>query len=161
MPAIRENLNKTKFYVPDLLVCKIIPDQELALKVGVHKGTPIGKISELWPHDRFKKSVIEEAQKFVYHMNQQGNELQTSIYEMELWGPFRDKPMGFQEVNIEEGNPWQEDKYAFTTKGAWQPDTLGNVERNVLEKHGACFRIRGKFLKTRGKQDESTGVVIL
>ena len=167
MPAIRENFNKTKFYVPDLLVCKIKPDPELAMKVGIHRGTPIGKISELYPLDLFKKSVVEEAQKFIYHMTQQGNELQTSIYEMELWGPYRDKPTGSREVNIEEGNPWSEDKFAFTSKGTWQPETLGpqNLTRDTLERgdfrHGVCFRIRGKFVKTRGHQEETTGVVIL
>ena len=173
MTALRENLNKTKFYVTDLLVFKIKPDAELVALcqqkgAAVYRGTPIGQMQSLWPFDGLKRAVIEEAETFVRHMAAQGNMLQTSVYQMELWGPYRDKPTGVREVNIEAGNPYVPDgKWAFDSKGTWAPDETGvrEVTKDLLDRedfrHGICYRIRGEFLKTRGHQEETTGVVIL
>ena len=173
MTAIRENFDKTKFYVPDTLVCRVKPDPELVMLCqqkgeGVHRGTPLGKLKAMWPFDGLKRALTEEATTFVGHMAKQGNQLQTSIYEIEVWGPYRDKPMGAEEVNIEAGNHLVPDgKFAFAPKGAWQPETLGprRITQSLLDRgdfrHGICYRLRGKFLKTRGKQDDITGVVIL
>jgi hypothetical protein len=168
--ALRENHDKTKFYVPKKLVCKFTPDPEMVLRcqdLGMkpYKGFPVGKVM----FDQLREVAMSEATQFAGHMQTQGNILRGDITEMELWGPYRNKPTGNRLVNIEEGNPLvPEGKWALSSKGAWSPEVKGP---RVLDKeevlydrdwrHGVCFLIRGDFLATRGHQEETTGVVIL
>lgn len=171
MTVFHVDANSTKYHVPDRLVCKIVVDPELIVlceQGGIHKGTPIGQMSELWPLDRLKAAILEQAETFVSHMRVQGNVLQGSIYAMELWGPYRDKPISSDVVNIEAGNSLvPEGRWAGAARGAWQPETLGPrlITQDLLDRddfrHGVCYRVRGLFDKTIGHQEESTGTVIL
>jgi len=170
--TVRIDPDTTKFYVPDLLVCRIKVDPELVLlcqsKGGAkYKGVPIGQMKSTWPHSTLKAAVKALAMEFVLQMDRQGNVLQTDDSQIEIWGPYRDRPLGVGEVNIEAGNHTvPEGKMAFDSKGVWSPEETGprEITQVMLDRHdfrhGICYRIRGKFLKTRGKQDE-TGLVIL
>ena len=174
MVTLRWNPNKTKFYVPDKLVCKFVPDRELVLQcqeagMAPVKGLPIGKMRDTWPFSRLKVIAESEAKTFIGHMERQGYVPQQNYSAMEIFGPYRNKPTVARNVNIEEGNPLvPEGRWALSSKGAWEPDSLRPraLDRDQVLyggdwKHGVCFLIRGNFLATRGYEEETTGTVIL
>lgn len=164
----------TLVHVPIYLSCKFHVDPELVLrcqKAGdhPHRGTRLGQMREFWPFDALKRKALEEAQAFVGHMRTQDYLPLQSIYEMELWGPFREKVRHIESMtNIEEGNP-------FFPDGRWVSDNRGTVRgtkgpqeldrEEVLNSpdwaKGTIFLIRGRFEGNYGHVEESTGVLIV
>ena len=85
-----------KIYHPLLLTCKFGVDTDLALTCQrwgdkPHRGTPIGKMSELHPFVQLKRVVLAQTKAFVRHMRSKGYEPQEAQTEMELSGPYREK----------------------------------------------------------------------
>ena len=161
-------------HVPNVLVCKFRPDPELVLKCQKmggkpFRGTPIGKVKDVWPFSLLKRIALEEAKTFIGHMKNQGHIASQNPDAMELWGPFKEKPTRGGLVNIEAGNPLVPDgRWAFDSKGAWRPPVRGPQTLNkeqILDspdwKLGVAFLIRGRFESTRGYQEDSTGIVLL
>ncbi len=164
---------------PVELNCKFKPDPELVLKcqaAGMRplKGTPIGKISNLYPIDTFKRTAMEEAKTFVGYMKQQGYSPREAESEMEIWGPFResvDMSKGASMENFEEGNDLiPEGKWRTKAHSLWAPPDSNRGPRvlnkeEVLHsqdyKRGLAFIIRGKFLASRGHEDEETGTLLV
>ena len=155
-----------------MLVCKFKPDPDLALRCGILKGVPIGKVGAEGPRERLKRIAIEEAKTFVGHMKNQGYQAAQAETEMELWGPYREKvnmAKASTLVNIEAGNPFfPQGRWASAAKGA-APAERGPQEltkAKILDsqdyRHGVSFLIRGKFVTAKfGKQEETTGVVLV
>jgi hypothetical protein len=175
-PSIRVDLGK--FYEPVLLTCKFKVDSELVLKCQrmgdkPHRGTPIGKIVELYPYDQLKRIALSQAKTFVRHMRTQGFEPQEAESAMELWGPYREKlnmAKGASLVNFEEGNPLiPQGHHGSAAYGGWEHDLVKGpraLDRNTVRDHrdwkqGVVFLIRGSFLGTRGHREETTGTTIV
>ena len=166
-----------KLYHPVRLTCKFKVDPELALKcqrlgAGLHRGTPIGKVSELWPTQTLKRRALTEAKAFVGHMKNQGYVAQQPESEMELYGPFREKldmSKAAELVNFEEGNPlipqghWGSAAHQATSADSRGPRVLNRKELLDSQdwQHGVAYLIRGTFLATNWKQDEKTGTLIV
>lgn len=175
-PAIQVDVGK--LYHPVHLTCKFKVDGEMALRcqrygAGLYRGKPIGKVPDLWPHLDLKQQALWEAKTFLGHMRRQGYQPQQAESEMELWGPYREKlnmAKGAELVNIEEGNHTiPEGLWGSAAYGGWTHDGHKGprqLDRNaVLDsqdwKHGVVFLIRGRFLATRGKREETTGTIIV
>lgn len=163
---------------PVELNCKFKPDSELVLKcqaAGMRplKGVPIGKISNLYPAQTFKRVAMDEARTFVGYMKQQGFRLRGAESEMKVWGPFRESvdisKTGME--NFEEGNPLiPEGKWRSAARNVWKPPDSNRGPRvlsreEVLDsqdyRQGLAFIIRGKFLASHGKEEEKTGTLIV
>lgn len=167
-----------KIYEPVSLTARFPLDTDLVLtcqRVGgkPYRGTPIGKIPELWPFDALKRIVRNHAKTFIRHMKAQGFEAQQAETEMELWGPYREKldmRKGDALVNFEEGNPLvPQGHWGHAATGAWEHDgTLGprQLDPKAMKDHrdwkmGVVFLVRGKFLATHGHQEETTGTLVV
>lgn len=167
-----------KLYEPVLLTCKFKIDSELVLKCQrmgdkPHRGTPIGKIVELYPYDQLKRAALSQAKAFVRHMKAQGFESQEAESAMELWGPYREKlniAEGAALKNFEEGNPLiPQGHIGSASYGGWEHDLVKGprvLNHNTVRdhrdwKHGVVFFIRGRFLGTRGHREETTGTIIV
>ena len=167
----------TKLYHPVSLVCKFPVDQELVLKCqqyggGRYRGKAVGHLPALWPHDSLKQIATQQATMFVRHMELKGYMFQQAITEMELWGPYREKlSMDKADTLIN----WEQDNHLIP-EGHWGPPSTGweydgvrgprkldaaTVRDHQDWKRGTIFLVRGKFLATRGKQEESTGILIV
>lgn len=164
---------------PVELNCKFKPDPELVLKcqsAGMRplRGAAIGKISNLYPIDTFKRIAMEEAQTFVGYMKQQGYTPREAESEMQIWGPFResvDISKGASMENFEEGNDLvPEGKWRSRARNMWQPPDADRGPRELSKeevldsqdyKEGLAFIIRGKFLASRGHEEEETGTLIV
>lgn len=174
-PSVQIDIGK--FYTPVRLVCKFKVEPEIALRCQQlggkpHRGSPIGKIVDLWPHDQIKRIALSQAKQFVGHMKNQGYAAQQAETEFELWGPYRERvdiSKGTGLVNFEAGNPTKPDGvWGFAATGMTQADTRGPQvldRRAVLENQdhqkGVVFMIRGQFLATRGSKDDATGTIIV
>ena len=170
-PSVR--VDPGKLYEPVQLVCKIVIEPEIVLRYQraggtPHHGSPIGKMSDLFPFDQIKRRALSEAQTFMGHMKTQGYELVDVASSMEFWGPFREKPKmdkATSNHNFEAGNPlipqghWGSAAHGITKTDSRGPQVLDR--KAVLDKgewqEGAVFFIRGQFLATRSQRDESTG----
>ncbi len=175
-PSIR--VEPGKIYEPVSLTMKFKADSSLVLtcqRMGdrPHRGTPIGKISELYPRDALKRLALSETKTFIKHMKNQGYTAQEAETEMELWGPYREKmDMGKRDalVNFEEGNPLVPDgHWGSAARGVWGHDGITGprqldpktVKNHRDWTHGVVFLVRGKFLATHGHQEEKTGITIV
>jgi hypothetical protein len=167
-----------KIYEPVLLTMKFKADADLVLTCqrcgdAPHRGTPIGKIIELWPRDALKRLAISETKTFIRHMKNQGYEAQQAPTEMELWGPYREKMdmrKGGSLVNFEEGNPLiPQGRWGYAAHGVWNHDLeVGprKLDPKRVRDHrdwklGVVFLVRGKFLASHGHQEETTGETIV
>jgi hypothetical protein len=169
---------KTKLYEPLWLTAKFPVDAELVLRCqkagdSPHKGTRIGKMMELYPYGALKRVVVGHTKTFLRHMKAQGYIPQQAETEMELWGPFRervDMSKGAELINIEEGNHTiPEGRYVSAARAVWGHDGVKGprkLDRKTLLDHrdwqrGVFFSVRGRFLATKGKQEEETGTIIV
>ena len=175
-PAIR--IEPGKIYEPVSLTLKFPADADLVLtcqRMGdkPHRGTPIGKIPELYPRDALKRLALSETKTFISHMKNQGYEAQEAETEMELWGPYREKldmGKGAALVNFEEGNPLvPQGHWGSAARGVWKHDGITGprkldpktVKGHQDWKRGVIFLVRGKFLATHGHQEETTGTLVV
>ena len=169
----RIDAESTALHYPAYLNGKIRVDAELVLKcqnagMGRLRGKPFGKIPALYPHSALKEAIQEQAMTFLHHMRLQGFEPKNTVYELEVWGPYREKvDMGANYVNIEEGNPFFPDgRWAHAQKSAAvaQKGTM-ELSRDLLDhpdmKRGVHFIVRGLFLAEHGKEEEATGTLIV
>ena len=178
LPAIHIDAESAKLYHPATLTGKFPVDPELVVRCqragsGRYRGVCIGKMLELYPYDAMKKLALSQAKTFIRHMRSQGYEPLQEATELELWGPFRergDMSRGASLVNFEEDNPFvPAGHWGSAARGAWRHDLERGPRRlnqNVLLddkdwRHGVVFLVRGQFLATRGKQEESTGAVLV
>lgn len=166
-----------KLAEPVTLNCKFRVDPELVLacqRAGtpLYKGVPIGKLSLFYPIADLRRLAMEEAQTFVGHMKRQGFEPQEAESQMKLYGPYREKldmSRGASLENFEEGNhliPEGMWRSAATGAGPATMRGLQVLDRDrVLDspdwKRGAAYIIQGRFLASWGKEEESTGVLIV
>lgn len=175
-PSIK--VDPGKIYEPIALTMKFKADSGLVLTCQhmgdkPHRGTPIGRIPELYPRDALKKLALSETKTFIGHMKNQGYEAQEAATEMELWGPYREKMdmgKGDSLVNFEEGNPLiPQGHWGTAAHGIWQHDGIGGPRqldpKKVRDhrdwKRGVVFMVRGKFLATRQFQEEKTGETVV
>lgn len=163
----------TALHEPTWLNGKIRIDAELVLRcqnagMGRVKGVRLGTLSSLYPQAALKAAIQEQATTFLQHMRLQGYEPKHSVYELEVWGPYREKvDMGAKYVNIEEGNPFFPDgRWAHAQKAAAQAQRgTMDLSRDLLDhpdmKRGVHFIVRGLFLAERGREEEATGTLIV
>ena len=159
---------------PTWLNGKIRIDAELVLKCqrsggGKFRGVKLGKLSDLWPHASLRRAIQEQSTTFLNHMRLQGFEPKNSVYELEVWGPYREKvDMGTKYKNIEEGNEmfFPDGRWAIAQNAA-APAQKGPMElsRDLLDhpdmKRGVHYIVRGLFLAEYGKEEEETGTLIV
>ena len=175
MPSVQ--VKPGKIYHPLSLTCKFPADTELVLncqRLGAkpHKGTIIGKMSELDPFVQLKHHVLAQTKEFVRAMKSKGYVPQQAETEMELWGPFREKldmAKASQLVNFEEGNPFiPQGHFGSAAYGGWQSDGVVGprmLDRDLLRnhqdwRHGVAFIVKGNFLATRGHESDTGGLVV-
>ena len=149
-----------------VLTCQRVGDKP-------YRGTPIGKIPELWPREGLKRTILGYAKTFIRHMKAQGYEAQQAETELELWGPYREKMdmgKGGALVNFQEGNPLvPQGHWGTAAHGLWEHDGITGprqLDPKVAKGHqdwqrGVVFLIRGKFLATHGHREETTGSTIV
>lgn len=174
--AIHLDKDSATYHHPVHIVCKIRVDPELVLlcqEMGQQplRGSPIGKMMGLYPFDLLKNQAMDEAKTFTGHMRRMGNRPLQAESEMEIWGPYREKlKLAKGLVNIEEGNhTLPEGRWAFGDYSGWTHDGQQGPRQikreEVLDspdwKNGVIFLIRGRFEATRGKQEETTGTVLV
>lgn len=164
----------TALHEPTWLNGKIRIDAELVLKcqqagMGRVKGVKLGTLPSLYPQAALKAAIKEQATTFLQHMRLQGYEPKHTVYELEVWGPYREKvDMGTKYVNIEAGNEefFPDGRWAIAQKAAAQAQR-GTMElsRDLLDhpdmKRGVHFIVRGLFLADHGKEEEETGTLIV
>ena len=163
----------TVLHHPTWLSGKIRIDAELVLKCqrsggGKFRGVKLGTLSDLWPHASLRRAIQEQSTTFLNHMRLQGFEPKDSVYELEVWGPYRERvDMGTEYKNIEEGNPFfPEGRWAIAQNAA-APAQKGPMElsRDLLDhrdmKRGVHYIVRGLFLAEYGKEEEETGTLIV
>jgi hypothetical protein len=176
-PAFHIDVETTALHEPVWLDAKLKVDMDLVLKSQQHgqkplKGIPVGQMMEFWPHDALKREVLAQCQIFLRHMRQQGYEPRLHEHELLIWGPFRERVNmrdGASLVNIEEGNPFYPGgAWAGAAKGVWKHDLKKGprrLDKQALAehdwKHGGHFRVRGLFTAKYGKQEETTGSIIV
>lgn len=175
-PAIHLDAESTALRHSVSLNCKVRVDPELVLlcqKHGdaPHRGTRIGRMREIWPFAALKNHVVEQTKEFVRQMRVRGYESQQPESLMELWGPFREKVdiSNTGLVNVEAGNPFfPEGRWVNANRGVREIKTKGPQQitrRDLLDssdwEKGAIFLVRGRFIATRGKQDDQTGILLV
>ena len=130
----------------------------------------LGKLSLLWPQAELKRQLVEQSREFLRHMRLRGLEPKQNEYQLELWGPYREK-VAMQDagklVNIEAGNPFFPNGRWVSAARSVAPAERGPIAltKEKLEhrdyKRGIHFIVRGLFLRNYGKQDEQTGTLIV
>ncbi len=177
MVEIKLDKSSTKQHHPVSLTAKFKADTDLVLQCqryggGLHKGTAIGKLLEIWPTDALKKQALDICRTFIQHMKLQGYETRESATEMELWGPYREKldmSKANDLINFEAGNHLIPEGHYGHPMGGWESDGVTGprtLDKTLLRDHrdwqlGAVFLIRGKFTATRGTEEESTGTILV
>lgn len=138
--------------------------------MGVLRGKALGKLSPIWPLSSLKDALVEQAREFQRHMTLRGFAPQQNEWQLELWGPYRervDMTKGAEMVNVEEGNPFFPDGMWASAARSAGPAQRGPLEldRELLDhrdmKRGVHFIVRGLYLRDYGKQDEMTGKLIV
>ena len=177
MTTIKLDKTSTKLHHPVALNAKFKVDTDLILQCqryggGRYRGKPIGKLPELYPQDRLKRQAVEICKTFIQHMKLQGYEAREPATQMELWGPYREKldmSKAHQLTNFEEGNPFIPEGHFGHPMSGWAHDGITGprtLDTNLLRDHrdwqlGAFFIIRGKFIATKGTEEETTGTVLV
>jgi hypothetical protein len=163
----------TAIHHPVWKSCIVRVDRELVLACqqageAPFRGKPAGSLSPVWPLSGLRDEILIQAREFIRHMRKRGLEPQQSEFQLELWGPYRDRvdlAKGAERINIEEGNPFfPEGRYVTAARSA------GPAQRGPLELtpelldhpdiKGVHFIVRGQFTRTYGKQSEETGQLI-
>lgn len=175
--GVRLDKSSTKQHHPVALVGKFKVDSDLMMDCqryggGVYHGTPIGKLLEIWPTDALKTQALDICKTFIQHMKLQGYETRESATQMELWGPYREKldiSKANRLINFEEDNPLvPEGKFGYPMMG-WEHDGVTGprkLDATLLRDHrdwqlGSVLLIRGKFIATRGTEEETTGTILV
>lgn len=105
-----------------------------------HKGTPLGKLAELWPFDALKRPLLEHAREFVRQVGLQGYQPVTNVEQFTLFGPYMEKVGDIRPWVPEAGNhviPKHEQRTAQKVWG-YQGDEFDWDK-------GCAFLIQGKF----------------
>lgn len=165
----------TALHQPVWKSCLLRVDRELVLacqRAGEkpYRGRRLGSLPDLHPHMGLKRELIAQAKDFLHHMKGRGFEPKHTEYELELWGPYRDRldfsRAGSAKINIEEGNPFFPDGRWVSAARAAGPAQRGPLELSteLLDHHdmqrGVHMIARGLFLRTYGKEAEDTGQLI-
>lgn len=174
-PSSWVDAETTALHAPVYKSCILRVDRELVLKcqeagMGTLRGKALGTLSPLWPVSSLKDDLVTQAKEFQRHMTLRGFEPTQSEWQLELWGPYREKvdmSRGTELVNIEEGNPFFPDGRWVSAARAAAPAQRGPIEldRELLDhrdfKKGVHFIVRGLYLRDFGKQDDVTGKLIV
>lgn len=164
----------TALHVPVWKSCILRVDRELVLKCQnagepLCRGKRLGSLSPVWPTASLKDELLVQAKEFQRHMRLRGLEPKQSEYELELWGPYREKvdmAKAAEWINIEEGNPFFPEGRWVSAARAAAPAQRGPIEldRELLDhrdmQRGVHFIVRGRFERTYGKRSEETGELI-
>lgn len=122
------------------------------------RGTPLGRLPELWPFDLLKRPLVEQAGEFVRQIAFQHYYPTKSIYEFEVWGPYAEKVGEPHDWTPEEDNPFipNHEKRVATTAWLYQGD-----ESPI--RLGCAFFIRGVFTREarHGHVDEAKGLIVV
>jgi hypothetical protein len=123
------------------------------------RGTPLGKLPEMWPFDLLKRPLLEHTRKFIQQIATHGYHPLTGEYEFKAWGPFMEK-IGddLSEWTPEEGNHLIPKAHQRKAVKAW----LYRGDEFQWSK-GCAYLIRGEFTRYagHGAVDEETGVIIV
>lgn len=176
MIGIVQDRESTTIHHPVYRSAKFPVDMELVVqcqKLGdkPYRGVPIGTMGVIYPQSELRDKALYFAKMFIMQMQREGLDAAEPETLMELWGPYRERvdwSSTNRSINIEEGNP-------FFPDGRWVQESRGatkaigrNPQRLNKEmyddphwKRGVIFLIRGKFVATKGKEEESTGTLIV
>lgn len=145
------------------IVCHATVDAELVELVQrygfkAHRGTPLGRLPELWPFDLIKRPLIAEAQRFIDQIKTQGYSALSGPHSFQVWGPYTEKVGEPVDFYPEAGNhliPKHEQQVATRAFG-YKGDEFDF-------RKGCAFLIRGEFTKkaSLGRVDEQTGVILV
>jgi hypothetical protein len=168
--------NTTAVHHPVYRTCIVRVDRDLVLRcqragAKPYRGITLGSLPDLYPHDALKRAMLPQAKEFLRHMKGRGLEPKVTEYTLELWGPYRDR-LNFADaaspmINIEEGNP-------FFPNGRWvsAARSAGPAQKGPLElseelldhpdmRRGVHMLVRGLFLRHFGKEEETTGTILV
>lgn len=161
--ALYDGTGNSDAVVPMRLSCHVTLPYELVRDVQMagdrpHRGTPIGRLLELWPFDALKRRIKAEAERFISQVATQGYLALEPAESMALWGPYTEKVGKPHDWVPEDGNhtiPKHERKTATTAWG-YRVDEL-SVDK------GVAFLINGRFTRkaSLGSVCEETGVLIV
>ena len=161
--ALYDSTGNSASTVQQDICCHAVVEYELVRKCQVagmkpSKGTPLGKLPELWPFDVIKRQLMAEAYRFVSQIATQGYIPESPVYSFRLWGPYTEKVGTPRDWTPEADNPFIPvgEKRKVTTAWGYQGDEL-NIEK------GCAFLIQGSFLRkaSLGRVEEETGVLIV
>ena len=162
--ALYDGTGNSETYAPCDITCHMTLEYELVRKCQIagdrpHKGSPLGKLPELYPFDMLKRQVVAEAQRFVSQVLSQGYEALEPVYTMRLWGPYTEKVGQPRDWVPEEGNHTIQphDRAIATTAWGYQSEDELDVSK------GVAFLLQGKFQRraSLGHIDEGTGVILV
>lgn len=166
----------TTIHHPVYRSAKFPVDMELVVKCQAagdkpHRGTRIGEMLPLYPHSELKAEAVRFGKMFISQMAREGYEPAEAETTMELWGPYRERvdwSSTNRMVNIEEGNPFFPDgRWVNESRGATKAITRKpqRLSKELYDdphwKKGVVFLIRGRFVATHGKEEETTGTLIV
>ncbi len=150
-------------YVVQRVSCHVTVEYELVRKYqmaggGTHRGTPLGKMPQLWPFDLLRRPLVAEAEEFVRQIGTHGYEPRTSIYEFKVWGPYTEKVGEPSDWKPEEGNHMIPKHQQRTAAKVW-----GYREDELSVELGCAFFVQGEFSipASRGHVEEERGVLIV
>ena len=176
MTGVVIDRESTTVHEPVYRSAKFPVDMELVVqcqKLGdkPYRGVQIGTMGVLYPHSELKAQALHFAKMFIMQMQREGLEAAEPETLMELWGPYRERvdwSSTNRMVNIEEGNPffpdgrWVSDSRGATKALSRQPQRLSKKLYNDPHwKRGVIFLIRGRFVATKGREEEATGTLIV
>lgn len=149
--------------VASKVTCHAVIDAELVQLVQrygfkAHRGTPLGKLPELWPFDLIRRPLLAEAQRFIDQIATQGYVAMSGPHAFRLWGPYTEKVGAPQTWTPEAGNdfiPKHEQREAVKAFG-YRGDEFDF-------RKGCAFLIQGEFTRKAnlGHVDETTGVLLV
>lgn len=142
---------------------KVVLDYELAQLCQEHgdrphRGTPLGRMPELWPFDMLKRPLVEHAQEFTRQVKTQGYQPLTDVYSFRVWGPYMEKVAGLAEYEPEKGNHVIPKHLQRKAQKVW-----GYRGDEFNWNKGVAFIIAGSFERAakHGHVAEETGVIVL
>jgi hypothetical protein len=161
--ALYDGTGNSSAVVEQRITTKCTLEYEMVRKVQMagdrpHKGTPLGRISQLFPTEMLRRALLEHANEFVRQIRMQGYEPLTSVYEFQVFGPYTEKVGEPKDFSPEADNPFIPKHEQRTASKVW-----GYREDEFDVNKGVSFLIRGQFTRhaRHGKVEEGTGLLLV
>lgn len=161
--ALYDGTGNSGATVAQSITTKCVLEYEMVRKVQMagdrpHKGTPLGRISQLWPTEMLRRALKEHGEEFIRQVAKQGYIALGSVYELEVFGPYTEKVGDAPDYTPEADNPFipKHEKRVASKVWGYQGDEI-DVSK------GVAFLLRGRFARhaRHGHIEEGSGLLLV